>query len=255
VLAGLFMVSLVFFYQYVQGLDMLPGFYLDALLALVPWAGFLILTGYVVGKLAEAREAQLNDVKNAYLATLELLTYHIESTERHQQGHSNRVADVAVAMARELKLPRPLRAWEQHQTKSEVVQLIDALLDEHHDGEVADILNRNGHTSGRGLPFSARLVAQVRRSHGLKNRHERLRAEGFLTKVELADKLSISPATVTTWRVHGLLRAHAYTGKPDYLYEDPGPNPPAKAQGRKLTLRAAEMNLDPERTKEVQCEA
>ena len=105
VLAGLFMVSLVFFYQYVQGLDMLPGFYLDALLALVPWAGFLILTGYVVGKLAEAREAQLNDVKNAYLATLELLTYHIESTERHQQGHSNRVADVAVAMARELKLP------------------------------------------------------------------------------------------------------------------------------------------------------
>ncbi|HEU5262950.1 MAG TPA: HD domain-containing phosphohydrolase [Gemmatimonadales bacterium] len=105
VLAGLFMVSLVSFYQYVQGLDMLPGFYLDALLALVPWAGFLILTGYVVGKLAEAREAQLNDVKNAYLATLELLTYHIESTERHQQGHSNRVADVAGAMARELKLP------------------------------------------------------------------------------------------------------------------------------------------------------
>src|SRR5688572_28666633 len=79
VLAGLFMVSLVAFYQYVQGLDMLPGFYLDALLALVPWAWFLILTGYVVGKLAEAREAQLNDVKNAYLATLELLTYHIES--------------------------------------------------------------------------------------------------------------------------------------------------------------------------------
>ncbi|MGH7548290.1 MAG: HD-GYP domain-containing protein [Gemmatimonadales bacterium] len=105
VLAGLFMVSLVSFYQYVQGLDMLPGFYLDALLALVPWAGFLILTGDVVGRLAEAREAQLNDVKNAYLATLELLTYHIESTERHQQGHSNRVADVAVAMARELKLP------------------------------------------------------------------------------------------------------------------------------------------------------
>src|SRR5207253_2261818 len=40
-----------------------------------------------------------------YLATLELLTYHIESTERHQQGHSNRVADVAAAIGRELKLP------------------------------------------------------------------------------------------------------------------------------------------------------
>src|SRR5436190_1657955 len=105
VLAGLFVVALVLFYQYVQGLDMLPGFYGDALLALVPWAGFLILTGYVVGTLAEQREARLGDVKNAYLATLELLTYHIESTERNQQGHSNRVADVAVAIGRELDLP------------------------------------------------------------------------------------------------------------------------------------------------------
>src|SRR2546430_12101914 len=105
VLAGLFVVVLVLFYQYVQGLDMLPGFYGDALLALLPWAGFLILTGYVVGTLAEQREARLADVKNAYLATLELLTYHIESTERNQQGHSNRVADVAVAVRRELHPP------------------------------------------------------------------------------------------------------------------------------------------------------
>lgn len=105
VMAGVFVVALVFFYQYVQGLDMLPGFYPDALLALTPWAGFLILTGYVVGALAEQRETRLAEVKNAYLATLELLTYHIESTERNQQGHSNRVADVAAALGRELKLP------------------------------------------------------------------------------------------------------------------------------------------------------
>jgi len=44
-------------------------------------------------------------VKNAYLATLELLTYHIESSERNQQGHSNRVAEVAAAIGRELDLP------------------------------------------------------------------------------------------------------------------------------------------------------
>jgi hypothetical protein len=106
VLSGLFIVSLVFFYQYVHGLeDMLPGFYPGALLGLVPWGGFLILTGDVVGRLAEQREAQLVDVKNAYLATLELLTYHIESSERNQQGHSHRVAEVAVAVAQELKLP------------------------------------------------------------------------------------------------------------------------------------------------------
>ncbi len=105
VLAGVFVVGLVFFYQGVQGLDMPAGFSNEALLTLVPWAGFLILTGYVVGGLAEQREARLAEVKNAYLATLELLTYHIESTERQQQGHSNRVAQVAVAIARELQLP------------------------------------------------------------------------------------------------------------------------------------------------------
>ena len=104
VMAGVFVVALVLYYQYVQGLDMLPGFYGGALLALVPWAGFLILTGYVVGGLAEQRQARLDEVKNAYLATLELLTYHIESTERHQLGHSNRVAEVAAAIGRELEL-------------------------------------------------------------------------------------------------------------------------------------------------------
>jgi HD-GYP domain-containing protein (c-di-GMP phosphodiesterase class II) len=58
-----------------------------------------------VGRLAEDRQRRLNEVKNAYLATLELLTFHIESTERHQQGHSHRVSLVATAIARERKLP------------------------------------------------------------------------------------------------------------------------------------------------------
>src|SRR5256884_4155951 len=105
VMAGVFVVGLVFYWQDVQGLDMLPGLYGDALLALAPWAGFLILTGYVGGGLAEQRQARLAEVKNAYLATLELLTYHIESSERNQQGHSNRVAEVAAAIGRELNLP------------------------------------------------------------------------------------------------------------------------------------------------------
>jgi response regulator RpfG family c-di-GMP phosphodiesterase len=77
----------------------------DSMLTLVPWAGFLILTGYVVGGLAEQRAARLADLKNAYLATLEVLTFHIESTERHQEGHSTRVAELAAAMGTELKLP------------------------------------------------------------------------------------------------------------------------------------------------------
>jgi len=104
VMSGVFIVVLVFFFQAIVGLDMLPGLYEDALLTLVPWAGFLILTGYVVGRLAEERQQRLNEVKNAYLATLELLTFHLESTEHHQQGHSHRVSVLATAIARERKL-------------------------------------------------------------------------------------------------------------------------------------------------------
>jgi HD-GYP domain-containing protein (c-di-GMP phosphodiesterase class II) len=104
VVAGLFIASLVFFFQAIEGLGMEAGLSQEALLTLIPWGGFLILTGYVVGGLAEQRAARLTDLKNAYMATLEVLTFHIESAERHQQGHSTRVAELAAEMAAELKL-------------------------------------------------------------------------------------------------------------------------------------------------------
>ena len=104
VFAGLFVASLVFFFQVFEGLGMEAGLSEQALLTLVPWAGFLILTGYVVGGLAEQRAARLTDLKNAYVATLEVLTFHIETSERHQQGHSNRVAELSAAIAKEMRL-------------------------------------------------------------------------------------------------------------------------------------------------------
>jgi hypothetical protein len=104
VVSGLFIVSLVFYFQATQGVGMEAGLTEEAMLTLVPWGGFLILTGYVVGGLAEQRAARLADLKNAYLATLEVLTYHIESAESNQEGHSTRVAELAAAMGVELEL-------------------------------------------------------------------------------------------------------------------------------------------------------
>src|SRR6266446_5631387 len=94
VVSGLFIASLVFFLQATQGMGMEAGLTEDAFLTLVPWGGFLIVTGYVVGGLAEQRAARLADLKNAYLATLEVLTYHIESAENNQEGHSTRVGEL-----------------------------------------------------------------------------------------------------------------------------------------------------------------
>jgi hypothetical protein len=158
VMAGVFVVALVSYYQYFAGLDTLPGFYADALLALAPWAGFLILTGYVVGGLAEQREARLAEVKNAYMATLELLTYHIESTERNQQGHSNRVAEVAGAMARELKL-----------TDDDVENLrVAALLHEvgTRDQRLLRLLSRSVTDSSVGVARAMRGAAEIIGEYG-----------------------------------------------------------------------------------------
>ncbi len=102
--SAVLIVNLVLFFQLVQGLDGPPGFDAAVTLTLVPWAGFLILTGYVVGTLAEQRQARLKDVKQSYLAMLELLTFSLEAAERGNRGHSHRVAELAVRLAQAMGL-------------------------------------------------------------------------------------------------------------------------------------------------------
>ena len=74
---------------------------------------------------------------------------------------------------------------------------------------------------------------------------------GMLTLEEMAATLSVNPKTVKVWAAHELLKAHAFTDKPEHLYEPPSPDVPTKAQGRKLATR----RLISECSKEVQCEA
>src|SRR5256885_7676927 len=64
VMAGGFVVSLVFFFQYFHGLHMLPRLFPHALLALGPRAGFLLLTRYVVGGLPGQRAVRVAPGEN-----------------------------------------------------------------------------------------------------------------------------------------------------------------------------------------------
>lgn len=102
--ASLFVVLLVGYVQATQGLQGESGLQTEMLLYLVPWGGFLILTGYTVGTLAEARKARTEDVRATYLTMLDLLTIHVDSSDRMRRGHSYRVGERAVALARELGL-------------------------------------------------------------------------------------------------------------------------------------------------------
>jgi DNA invertase Pin-like site-specific DNA recombinase len=81
----------------------------------------------------------------------------------------------------------------------------DTLLDEHTDGETAEVLNRQGLTSGEGRRFHRAVVARLRTVYALPSRYARLRARGLLTLAEIAASLQVIPDTVKIWRRAGLL--------------------------------------------------
>ncbi len=155
---------------------------------------------------------------------------------------------------RHLTVPLSKPSWQLHQTPAAVVAEIDALLDHHTEGEIAALLNERGLLSGQGKCFCGTMVRRIRRSYHLRTRYERLREAGLLTVTEMGDALGIVIQTVNIWRRHGLLHAHAYNDKHEYLYEPLGTGAPVKSQGQKLSNRRRFPVVASDRTKEVQCE-
>lgn len=102
--AAVLVVLLVAYVQASTGLQGRAGIGTEELMHLIPWGGFLILTGYAVGAQAEQRRARTDDVRATYLTMVELLTLHVDSSDRMRRGHSYRVGERAVTLARELGL-------------------------------------------------------------------------------------------------------------------------------------------------------
>ncbi|MBW2257876.1 MAG: recombinase family protein, partial [Deltaproteobacteria bacterium] len=154
-----------------------------------------------------------------------------------------------------LSLPLPPSAWQRRQTPQQVVAQIDRLLDSHTDGQIASILNARGHLSGEGKPFNRVMVQKIRRQYHLKSRYQRLREAGLLTLREIADALHVHYKTIKTWRDHGLLLAVPFNDKNECVYPHPGENAPVKQRGTKLSERRLRLEVLPNRTEEVQCDA
>jgi DNA invertase Pin-like site-specific DNA recombinase len=143
---------------------------------------------------------------------------------------------------RTLTLPLPLTIGELRHTSPELIQQIDRLLDEHTEGEIAKILNRQGERSFEGKPFTATIVQRLRASHQLATRHQRLRARGMLTRPELATQLGVHIGTIHDWRVAGLLAAHKANDRPEWLYEPVAANDPRLTSRRGWRLSNREPN-------------
>jgi DNA invertase Pin-like site-specific DNA recombinase len=138
-----------------------------------------------------------------------------------------------------LSLPIPPPAWKTWQTNPTIIATLDRLLNDHTDAGAAAALNAAGHRSGKGKPFTGRIVLELRRSHHLPSHADRLRARGLLTLPETADRLGVHISTIKAWRRAGLLTAHKANDKNIPLFDPPDPANPrlVKRQGSKLTRR------------------
>ena len=155
---------------------------------------------------------------------------------------------------RTLDMPLPLSAAQLRQTPKAVVDCIDRLLSELTDVGVAAELNRLGLRSGTGCSFTAFMVWRIRRTYGLTSQYDRLREVGMLTDEEMAHRLDVCLKTVHRWRIFGLLKAHAYNDKNQYLYEPVADGALVKRRGQKL-LERPRAHLVSDLTDEVQHEA
>ncbi len=120
-----------------------------------------------------------------------------------------------------LTLAIPPKSWEKRKTRPETLALLDTLLDDHTDAEVAELLNKAGHRTGTGGAFHNRIVLQLRVDHDLPSHRERLLRAGMLTLDETAGQLGVHTQTVKTWQALGIIVGHKANDKNEHLYEPP----------------------------------
>jgi hypothetical protein len=153
---------------------------------------------------------------------------------------------------RTLTLAPPLSAWALRKTSPDVVAEVDRLLEDYTEKQIAQLLTERGFRSGTGKPIDPLMVGRVRQHYGLAPRYERLRDRGLLTMAEVARTFGICSATAKVWRRAGLLRAHAYNDKPQYLFERPGADAPMRYRWKGLSAWARRRRSAPQPTSEVQ---
>ena len=112
----------------------------------------------------------------------------------------------------------------------EIGRQMDALFEEHTDGEVAVILNQRGLRTGAGEAFDQVGVQWVRTSLELKSLEERLLDAGWLTSRQITTRLGVQRSTVERWRATGSIKARICNDRGHWLYWPPAqPLPEVKA--------------------------
>jgi DNA invertase Pin-like site-specific DNA recombinase len=90
-------------------------------------------------------------------------------------------------------------------TDTQLMALLDRLLDNYTDGGVAEQLNQAGWRTYEGRLFSAKRVLSLRRDHGLRDQGTRVRERGWLSTAEAAKAYGVNDKTLLGWGRAGLV--------------------------------------------------
>jgi DNA invertase Pin-like site-specific DNA recombinase len=133
------------------------------------------------------------------------------------------------------KIPLPPKAYESWLTDPKIVALIDELLTDYTNQQIAEMLNAKGFKSGKGGAFNRMTVRNICQSYSLQSRFERLRKKGLLTNQEMTKALGVTSKTLEIWRRRGVLIGYAFNDRGGNLYEPFQGEKPAKRQGVNLS--------------------
>lgn len=73
-------------------------------LTLCVWAGFLGLNAILVGTLCDQRVKQMQELRQAHMGIIEILSKYLQAADQYTKSHSMRVADMSEAVATEMGL-------------------------------------------------------------------------------------------------------------------------------------------------------
>lgn len=117
-----------------------------------------------------------------------------------------------------LSVERPKPVALVRKTLPDVIKRLDQLLETCTDRQASQKLNVHGHRNWKGQPFTSKRVRYVRQVYGLKSRFNRLRARGFLTGEEMANKPGICVTSVHQLGREGVLPRQLYGNEQRCLY-------------------------------------
>jgi DNA invertase Pin-like site-specific DNA recombinase len=121
----------------------------------------------------------------------------------------------------------------------ELIALIDQLLDDYTDAEVAEQLNERGWRTYEGKPFTAARVLSLRRYQQLKAHGTRLAELGLLSADEAASAYGVCRETLMAWGRAGLLPMYRINDQGTAVFPPPDEHAPRKHAHKYQTTRSS----------------